>query len=176
MQIGSLLTNALLPVVSCWCVVMTTSDYWTPHDWLCLVWKVTSGWLLLFISPFFFSLTLSYISSITLLTHCISFSVVPSFSFSLSLALSLSASCFLFHSHIPFLHFFLFLPLSLSHSLFLCLPHIEPLFYRVRRGFHDNLARFFRAKKNIYFFFFFFFYIYMHLYYSGAIGDRLALQ
>ena len=31
---------------------------------------------------------------------------------------------------------------------------VEPLFYRVRRGFHDNLARFFRTKIFLLVFFF----------------------
>ena len=48
--------------------------------------------------------------------------------------------------------------------------------FRVRRGFHDNLTRNFRAKN---FFFFFFFNLKknnMHLYCNGDIGDTLALQ
>ena len=59
------------------------------------------------------------------------------------------------------------------------LEHVLPRFYRVRRGrgFHDNLARFSAPKKKIKFFFsFFFLQINMHLYSSGDIGDRLALQ
>ena len=52
----------------------------------------------------------------------------------------------------------------------------RPRKYRVRRGFHDNLARFFRAKnlkKNC---FSVFFKISMQLYYNDDINGRLALQ